>query len=76
MSRHQSHGTQKQDRPAWRWQGRGRYTYTSSPEAARYVAMCRQREIDKLHKVVIVKPITDSARLIAAASRLPDRAVA
>lgn len=58
------------DTPAWKWRGTGKHAYTSSPEAARYVAMCRQREIDKLHKLTIVTPITDSARLIEAASRI------
>jgi len=84
MSRHQSHGTLKQDRPSWRWQGRGVFAYTSQPtEAARYVAAFAQRQqakelarIARYTFVPPVKPITDSARLIEAGRHVPDRRVA
>ena len=45
----------KQDRPAWRWQGHGVFAYTHDADAARYVAQCRQRKMDKMRaKLAIV----------------------
>jgi len=77
MSHHQSQGTYKHDKPAWKWRGTGVHAYTSQPtEAARYVALCRQREIDKVFRrgqatvQRYVAAMTDSARLIEAASRI------
>lgn len=84
MSHHQSQGTYKHDRPAWRWQGRGTYDYLhGSDDAARYVAQCRQREAAKAASRIarhnyaafnaqanVVQPLTDSARLALAAARI------
>ena len=50
-----NHSKQKQDRPSWRWQGHGVFAYTHDADAARYVAQCRQREMDKVRaKLAIV----------------------
>jgi hypothetical protein len=88
MSHHQSQGTYKHDRPAWRWRSTGVHAYTHDADAARYVALCRQREIDKMNRreavattqrlIAALTPptITDSARLIAAAALVPDRRAA
>lgn len=109
---HQSQGKYKQDKPGFKWQGKGTHALTKSADAAAYVAKCQRREAEKLARklankpivsdtdwaafppatsahapkmaglakgldsAVVFKPITDSARLIEAASRIPDRRVA
>lgn len=65
MSHHQSQGKFKHDKPSFKWRGTGVHAYTSQPtEAARYVARCRQREIDKLnHRSTNIKrslPVNDN----------------
>jgi hypothetical protein len=82
MGHHKTHSPIKQDRPAWRWQGRGRYEYTTSPAAAAYVAAFAARkqaaELARIARFTYVPPmpVTDSARLIEARSRVPSRRVA
>jgi len=44
---HSTHSPIKQDAPAWSWRSHGNPSYTRSADAARYVAQCRQRELDK-----------------------------
>lgn len=112
MAHQRSNGKYKQDRPAFKWQGKGTYSLTKSAEAAAYVAKCQQRKLEAdlkrmaryavvpalpiasdtdwaafppatspyapkmaglakgLDSAVVYKPITDSARLIEAASRI------
>ena len=57
----------KQDRPSWRWQGHGLYAYTHDADAARYVAQCRQREMDKVRAKLAIVAKRDADRLAVAA---------
>ena len=41
--------------PNWKWRSTGVFAYTHDADAARYVAQCRQREMDKMRaKLAIV----------------------
>lgn len=61
------------DTPNWKWRGQGKFEYTHDAGAAAYVAECRRREMEKMHKVEQrrIAALTDQQKLARAAARLP-----